>query len=99
MAMDDVCALHDQAWKQLSDLVQERSRLLRSLAQMATIAAEITPATGMMVEFDIEKARPLLDQVEDLTPQIAAGIVQVNRHARGIGKPQIRWFKIEAEND
>ena len=27
----------------------------------------------------------------------AAGVVQVNRHARKIGEPQIRWVKLEAK--
>lgn len=96
MATDAMIVLHNEACNALSDHVQQRSRLLRKLAQMATTAAEITPATNMVVDFDAEKARPLLDDIADLTPEIAADIVRVNRLARKIGRPQIRWIKLDA---
>ncbi len=98
-AGNDAHTLHDQAVEKLSELVQERSRLLRKLARMTTAAADIMPETNLVVEFDIARARDLVAQIEELTPEIAAGVVQVNLRARQIGVPQIRWVHLGTGED
>ncbi len=99
MGASNVAALHEEACRDLSELVQRRSRALRKLEKMAKAAAEIKPSTGIVVEFELERARDILAEVEELAPELAAGVVRVNRHARKIGKRQIHWMKFDPEKE
>ena len=86
----DIRQLHKQAWNLLFDLVKQRNALLRSVAVRANWASNLTPATGMIGEFDYDLAREMLATAEQLTPAIYAAMEELNVIAAQIGAPQIR---------
>ncbi len=93
MERTDKLRLHEQALERLTALVKMRSQLLRRLHAAAEVAANITPAVGMVVEYDTSSARALLDEIDAMARSVAAGVDDVNRCAAEIGKPPIRWQK------
>ena len=99
MTIDDARTLHQKAWDSLFDLVMLINGLLQSLDIMARRAIGITPVTGFVIEFDTGLARQLLDEIDTLTPQVSAGIEEVNQCAGKIGKPQIQWRPMEIRDD
>ncbi len=94
MATANVRELYDLAWHELFDLVESRSKLLRKLDMMARMAMDLTPATGMVIEFDVSRAEQLLAGIDDLMPRISAGIQKVNGYAEQCGRPTIKWQNI-----
>ena len=93
MARMDKIRLYAEALERLTTLVKMRSLLLRRLHAAAEVAANITPAVGMVVEYDTGSARALLDEIDAMALSVAAGVDDVNRCAAEIGKPPIRWQK------
>ncbi len=86
--------LYDEAWQQLYDLVVKRSALLRSLDIMAKMAMEMSPAAGMVIEFDVTRAEELLGQIEHITGEISGAIQRVNSFAEQCGAPSVKWQNI-----
>ncbi len=86
--------LYDEAWQQLYDLVARRSVLLRSLDMMARMAMDMTPAAGMVIEFDVSRAEELLAQIEQITDEITGAIQRVNSFAEQCGAPSVKWQNI-----
>ena len=95
MLSEDIRTFHEAALQRLSGLVSERDKSLRLLEITARVATGITPATGMVIEFDIASARNLVDAIYELTPKIAAQMVELNGYARQLGKPDIIWQAID----
>lgn len=89
MLPDAIRKKYDQAWQVLFDLVLQRNRLLEQLHRMAQLASELTPASGMVIEFDMETAGKLLQEASELAPKIDAAIEDVNHWGKQIGKPKI----------
>ncbi len=83
--------LYDEAWQQLFNMVAKRSTLLRNLDMMAKLAMDMTPATGMVIEFDVSRAEEILRQIEAMTDEISGGIQRVNSFAEQCGAPSIKW--------
>ena len=86
--------LYDEAWQQLFDLVARRSALLRNLDTMAKLAMEMTPAAGMVIEFDVTRAEELLAQIENVTDEITGAMQRVNSFAEQCGAPSVKWQNI-----
>lgn len=80
MVTGDFRKLYREAWHRLFQLVMRRNGLLRRLDRMVAPAMNLTPATGIVVEFDTDKARLLLAVIDGLTPRITAGVEEVNRY-------------------
>jgi hypothetical protein len=80
-----------EAWNRLFGLVKLRNQRLQHLNSMAAPAMSITLAASMIYEFNTDLARELLNEIDDLTPQIKAGIEEVNGYVDKIGTPEIRW--------
>ncbi len=96
MTLPNVRELYDEAWHELFDLVEMRSKVLHKLATMSSLATDMTPATGMVIEFDVTRAEELIAAVDDMTPRITEGIQRVNALAEKCGKPSLRWQKMPA---
>ena len=94
MTLNDLRNQHEAAWQRLSGIVSQRTDLLKQLGQMANYAGDFSPATGMFMEFDIDKARDLLARLEDMTPVIYYAIDELNSYAKQIGKPRIERRKL-----
>ncbi len=84
------------AWNRLFGLVKLRNQRLQRLNSMAAPAMSLTLTTGMIYEFDTDLARELLNEIDELTPQIKAGIEEVNGYVDKIGTPEIRWQTLPA---
>ena len=95
MPSEDVGPLHEAAWEHLCELVSQRDKLLHSLEAAARVAMDITPAIGVVIDYDSISARDLLDAIDQLTPRIVAQMEELNGYARQIGKPEITWRKID----
>ncbi len=91
--------LYDEAWQQLYDLVARRSVLLRSLDMMARMAMDMTPAAGMVIEFDVSRAEELLAQIEQITDEITGAIQRVNSFAEQCGAPSVKWQNITLRSE
>jgi hypothetical protein len=91
--------LYDEAWHQLFEMVARRSALLRSLDMMAKLAMEMTPASGMVIEFDVSRAEELLKQIEEMTDEISGGIQRVNSFAERCGAPSIKWQNVALRSE
>ncbi len=91
--------LYDEAWQQLYDLVVKRSALLRSLDIMAKMAMEMSPAAGMVIEFDVTRAEELLEQIEQITGEISGAIQRVNSFAEQCGAPSVKWQNIPLRSE
>ncbi len=91
--------LYDEAWHQLFDLVAKRSALLRSLDMMAKLAMDMTPATGMVIEFDVSRAEEMLRQIDALTGEISGAMQRVNSFAERCGAPSIKWQNISLRSE
>ena len=61
--------LYGEAWNSLFDLVLVRNNFLQRLDMMARPAMDATPAGGMVFEFDTARARALLAEIDELTPE------------------------------
>ncbi len=81
---------HD-AWNRLYSTLQARNSLLRQIDSMAVPAISITMATNMIVQFDTDLARQLLNDVDDLAPRISEGMAEVNRFAEAAELPKLHW--------
>ncbi|HEX8991460.1 MAG TPA: hypothetical protein VF784_07250 [Anaerolineales bacterium] len=86
--------MYDEAWNQLFDLVASRNALLRALNTMSRLAMEVTPASGMVIEFEVTRAEELIVKIEQLTGEISAGIREVNTLAERCGAPSVQWQNI-----
>jgi hypothetical protein len=91
--------LYDEAWHELFDLVESRNKLLRSLGMMSNLAMEVTPAAGMVIEFDVSRAEELVAGVDELTHRISAGIQRVNSYAEKCGAPSLKWQNISLRTE
>ena len=91
--------LYDEAWLQLFDLVAQRSALLRNLDTMAKLAMEMTPAAGMVIEFDVSRAEELLAQIEQMTDEISGAMQRANRFAEQCGAPSVKWQNISLRSE
>jgi hypothetical protein len=85
---------YEEAWHELCDLVASRNRLLRSLDAMARLAMDVSPAGGMVIEFDVSRAEELLAQVEALSGEISAGMQKLNGYAEQCGAPSVKWQNV-----
>ncbi len=86
--------LYDEAWNQLFDLVTSRNALLRTLETMSRMAMEITPASGLVIEFDVSRAEEIVARIEQITAEISAAIQEVNNLAEQCGAPSVKWQNI-----
>lgn len=91
--------LYDDAWNQLFDLVASRNALLRVLETMSRLAMDVTPASGMVIEFEVTRAEELVARIEQLTGEISAGIQEVNILAEQCGAPSIKWQNIAMRSE
>ncbi len=91
----DIREQYEAAWKKLYSLVNERNKVLEELKLMMGPAASLTVATSMVARVDTAKARALLDQVDEFTKRIEAGIEYVNELGGPIAQPEIRWVNME----
>ena len=91
--------LYDEAWHQLFEMVAKRRNALRSLDIMAKLAMEMTPAAGMVIEFDVSRAEELLGEIEQLTDEISGAIQRVNRFAEQCGAPSVKWQNIALRSE
>jgi hypothetical protein len=91
--------LYDDAWNQLFDLVASRNALLRALEAMSRLAMDVTPASGMVIEFEVTRAEELVARIEQLTGEISAGIQEVNILAEHCGAPSIKWQNIALRSE
>ena len=89
----DVRKQHAEAWDRLFALVKKRNHLLDDLGTSAKYAGDFSPATGMFMEFDFERAQQILAKVQEMTPAIYAAIDELNGYAEQIGKPRIERKK------
>ncbi len=87
---------HEAAWRELFELVDKRNTALRRLEMMAKLAMDMTPATSMVIEFDVVRAEELIAAVDDMTPRITEGMQRVNALAEKCGRPSLRWQKMPA---
>jgi hypothetical protein len=87
---------YQEAWNRLFEVVKLRNKRLQHLNTMAAAAMSLTLTTGMIYEFNTDLARGLLNEIDDLTPQIKAGIEEVNAYVDKIGTPEIRWQTLPA---
>ena len=99
MTAGDARTSYGKAWDRLFELLVQRNKSLRCLNMMVSLTTEVTPATGMVIEFDTSLARQLLDEVDTLTPRISEAIEDVNKDAEKIAKPQIQWRKLYLPDD
>ncbi len=99
MRSPDLQQLHEQASKELFDLSTRRNAVLDRLAQPALFASGLTPDTGMVAVYDTAEARTLLVEIDDLTLKVSLAIEVVNRYARQLRKPEIRWQSNEWRHD
>jgi len=99
MAIANIRELYDEAWHQLFDLVDRRNKLLHALNMMTTFAMDMTPATGMVIEFDVTRAEELVAAIDALTPQISTGIQRVNGYGEQCGRPTIKWQNISLRSE
>lgn len=99
MALPNIREMHDEAWNELFDLVMSRNEVLKRLDMMAKMAMDMTPATGMVIEFDVTRAEELIAAIDDLTPRISAGIQRVNRLAEQCGRPSLKWQNISLRTE
>lgn len=91
MAIGNARELYEEAWHDLFDLVVSRNLLLRRLDKMARVAMDVTPATGLVIEFDVSRAERLVAEIEELNQLISAGIQDVNLYAEQCGAPSVKW--------
>ncbi len=91
--------LYEESLHQLSELVAKRSAHLRALDVMTRLAMEMTPASGMIIEFDISRAEEQLAAVERLTAEISSAIQRVNRFAERCGAPSVKWQNIAIRSE
>ncbi len=61
---------------------------------MAKLAMDMTPASGIVIEFDVSRAEELLARIEALTDEITGAIQRVNSFAEQCGAPSIKWQNI-----
>ncbi len=80
---------YEAAWKKLSNLITLRNDLLTELKRLASPAADLSLATGMFYQFDADRAKAIVQEVETLTPAILGDIEVVNELAGVIGRPKI----------
>src|SRR5512141_2186436 len=85
---------YEEAWHELCDLVASRNRLLRSLDAMARLAMDVSPAGGMVIEFDISRAEELVSQVDALTRDISTGMQKLNSYAEQCGASSVKWQNV-----
>jgi hypothetical protein len=97
MTTDDIRTLHAAAWNRLYELVKERNKLLRDLAARANFAADLTPATGMLGEFDIVQAKGILARLNAMTFMLDAALDELNGYAKQIAKPIIERKRLQRE--
>ena len=91
--------MYDEAWNQLYDLVASRNSLLRALDTMSRLAMDVTPASGLVIEFEVTRAEELVAKIEQLTAEISAGIREVNSLAERCGAPSIQWRNIVTRSE
>ena len=99
MAVANIRELYDDAWHELFDLVAQRNKLLHTLDMMTKLAMDMTPAAGMVIEFDVSRAEEIVAAIDELTPQISAGIQKVNIYAEQCGSPSIKWQNISLSSE
>lgn len=83
-----------QAVHRLSDLVVRRNEDLIELESMATLPLSLSPAAGHVGRFDHQKARALLERVEQLTGMIDSALAEVRREADAAGMPAVDWIEM-----
>ncbi len=86
--------LYDEAWNELLELVASRNALLRMLETMSRMAMGVTPASGIIIEFDVTRAEQIVARIEELTAEISYGIQEVNSLAEQCGAPSVKWQNI-----
>jgi hypothetical protein len=99
MAAANMREQYEEAWHELLDLARNRNRLLRSLDTMARVAMDVTPAEGLLIEFDVTRAEDLISLVDMLTPKITAGIQKLNGLAELCGRPTVKWQNVTLRTD
>ncbi len=81
------------------ELVASRSAVLRTLDMLARLAMDMTPASGMVIEFDVSRAEELLTRVEELNAEISGAMQRVNSFAERCGAPSIKWQNIALRSE
>jgi hypothetical protein len=80
-------------------MVATRSALLRSLDMSAKLAMEMTPAAGIVIEFDVTRAEELLTRIEELNAEISGAMQRVNSFAERCGAPSVKWQNIALRSE
>ena len=76
-----------------------RGALLRTLDMAAKLAMEMTPAAGIVIEFDVTRAEELLAKIEDLDAEISGAMQRVNSFAERCGAPSVKWQNIALRSE
>ncbi len=87
----------DRYWNavhKLSDLVVRRNEELIELESMATMPLGISPASGFVGRFEVERARRLMDRVDALTALIEDSMAEVRREADAAAMPPVEWMDV-----
>ncbi len=79
------------ALNSLYSTVKLRNSLVRQIDLMAAPAMSVTLATCTVIQFDTDRIRQFLADIDELTPRISAGIEEVNLYAEDAGLPRVRW--------
>jgi hypothetical protein len=85
---------YEETWHELFALVAGRNRLLHSLDSMARLAMDMTPAGGMVIEFDVSRAEELIRRIDELTGEISGAMQKLNGYAEQCGAPSVKWQNI-----
>ena len=60
---------------------------------------EMTPAAGIVIEFDVTRAEELLAKIEDLNEEISGAMQRVNSFAERCGAPSVKWQNIALRSE
>ncbi len=82
---------YEQARQKLLALVLARNKLLLRLDGLTLTPLNLSPASGLVADFDRTAARQIIDEVDRLAPQIDDLLAEVNRLAVECGKPTLDW--------
>ncbi len=82
---------HQQSMWRLAELVLQRNRSLLRLNTLAILPLGLTPASGMIAEFDTHAARKLLDQIDRQTERINDALAETNHQGGLCGSAPVTW--------
>jgi hypothetical protein len=82
---------YEEAWKKLFGLAMKRNQCMEDLCDMVSASKEVSPAEGRLAELDTAEARRILDQIDELTPQVVQALDEFNAQRAKIGRPPLTW--------